>query len=87
MNKIIFHPGREIAIRIFDMRSTLSDFAKSINIPLSILYEISTEQREVTEEIATILSKAFNTSPEYWIEQQQAYDIYQMEKSIKNNLV
>ena len=87
MNKIIFHPGREIAIRIFDMRSTLSEFAESINIPFSTLYEISTGQRSVTEDIAMILSKAFNTSSEYWIEQQQAYDIYQMEKSIKNNLV
>ena len=83
MNKIIFHPGREIAIRIFDMQSTLSEFAESINIPFSTLYEISTGQRSVTEDIAMILSKAFNTSSEYWIEQQQAYDISQMEKSIE----
>ena len=84
MNKIIFHPGREIAIRIFDMRSTLSEFAESINIPFSTLYELSSEKRGITEDIATILSTAFNTTPEYWLEQQQAYDIYQREKSIES---
>jgi len=74
MSSPIFHPGRELAIRIFDMGYTLSEFANIINVSWSLIYEISSEQRSITDDIAVILAKAFDTTPEYWINKQHEYN-------------
>lgn len=80
MTSPIFHPGREVAIRIFDMGYTLSEFADIKNVSWLLFYEISSGERDITDEIAVILAKAFDTTPEYWIEQQQLYDCHHYEK-------
>ena len=74
------HPGREVAIRIFDMGLSLSQFARMIDVSNSRISEIAAEKRGITIDTAIKIAKAFGTSPEYWLDKQRSYDL-----SIKKN--
>jgi len=69
------HPGREVAIRIFEMGMSLSQFAKHIEVSNSRISEIASEKRGITVDTAIKIAKAFGTSPEYWLDKQQAFDL------------
>jgi addiction module HigA family antidote len=50
--------------------------AKRAGISSSVLDGLVNGQRKITVNIAWRLSKAFNTTPEYWLNLQQARDIW-----------
>ena len=75
------HPGREVALRIFDMGMNLSQFARHIDVSTSRISEIVAEKRGITIDTAIKIARAFGTTPEYWLDRQQAYDLFMKQKN------
>lgn len=75
-NRIPTHPG-EILLEEFlrPMGITQVAFARHIGIPLQRVNEIVNSKRGVTPESAWLFARALNTSPEFWMNLQMAYDL------------
>ena len=81
------HPGREVAIRIFEMGMSLSQFARHIDVSNSRISEIASEKRGITIDTAIKIARAFGTTPEYWLDKQQAYDLFIKQKKSEQQKV
>ena len=57
------------------MRLTQKALAAHIGIPVQRIKEIVRGKRGISAEIAWLLSGAFNTSPEFWLNLQASYDL------------
>ena len=77
----VTHPGREVALRIYEKGMSLSQFAKQLDVSNSRISEIASEKRSITIDTAIKLAKALGTTPEYWLDKQQAYDLSIKQKS------
>jgi addiction module HigA family antidote len=70
------HPGeilREDILPALDAPKT--KVAQALRISRQTLYKILDEKAPVTPSMALRLARAFGTSPEFWCNLQQAYDI------------
>ncbi|MGD0466332.1 MAG: HigA family addiction module antitoxin [Gammaproteobacteria bacterium] len=81
------HPG-EILREEFILLMGLSQnkLARSINVPPRRINEIVLEKRSITADTALRLAKFFGTSPDFWMNLQQEYDLEEKRKQIKNIL-
>ena len=77
----VTHPGREVALCIYEKGMSLSQFAKQLDVSNSRISEIASEKRSITIDTAIKLAKALGTTPEYWLDKQQAYDLSIKQKS------
>ncbi len=75
-NRIPTHPG-EILREDFliPLGQTQVALAQHLAIPLQRVNELVRGKRGVTPQTAWLLSQAFNTSPEYWLNLQANYDL------------
>ncbi|HEX5138443.1 MAG TPA: HigA family addiction module antitoxin [Planctomycetota bacterium] len=75
-NRIPTHPGkilREHFLR--PMKLSQVRLAAHLGIPLQRVNEIVRGRRGVTPETAWLLSQAFGTTPDFWINLQTAHDL------------
>jgi addiction module HigA family antidote len=72
------HPG-EILLEEFlvPMGITQVQLAAHIGVPTQRVNELVRGKRGVTPDTAWLLSKAFSTSPEFWLNLQSIYDLSQ----------
>lgn len=71
------HPGKildELYIKPLDLN--LEKLAERLMIARNTLYNIRTGNARITPFIAIALSKAFDTSPQLWLNLQQTYDLW-----------
>ena len=61
---------------------TVSALARDIGVPANRISEIVAERRHVTADTALRLSAALGTTPEFWLNLQQAYDLRNAEKEL-----
>jgi addiction module HigA family antidote len=75
-NRIPSHPG-EILLEEFlrPMRLTQVALARHIGVPLQRVNQIISGKRGITPATAWLLSRAFGTTPEFWVNLQAAYDL------------
>ena len=75
-NRIASHPGL-ILLNEFIAPLGLSQkaLANHIGIPVQRVNEIVRGKRGVSPDTAWLLSKAFNTSPEFWLNLQAIHDL------------
>jgi addiction module HigA family antidote len=75
-NRIPTHPG-EILRREFlePLGVTQVSFAAHIGVPVQRVNELIRGKRGVTPETAWLLAQALDTTPEYWLNLQAAYDL------------
>ena len=72
------HPGELLREEILPAAGlTQGELAKRLNISRRILSEIINERRSVNPDVAHRLARVFNTSPELWMNMQQAVDIWE----------
>ncbi len=78
------HPG-EILQRIFldDMGITQSGLANHLNWKPGKVNEIVNKKRGITAETALALADALKTTPEFWLNLQSNYDLWQAEQNHK----
>lgn len=58
---------------------TVSDLAATLGVSRKTLSKIVNERGAVTPDMALRLSKAFNTTPELWLNLQRNYDLWEAE--------
>lgn len=75
------HPG-EILKEDFmvPLNMTQMGVAKSLGVSFRTISEIVNQKRAISPEMALRLSKYFKTSPEVWLNLQNAYDLYKARK-------
>ena len=71
------HPG-EILLRQYlePLKITISDLAKVLGISRKTVSKIVNERGAITADMAIRLSRAFNTTPELWLNLQRNYDLW-----------
>lgn len=70
------HPG-EILLEEFmaPMDLSANRLAKALGVPANRVSEIVAGNRDMTAETALLLSAAFATTPEFWMNLQSAFDL------------
>ncbi len=78
-------PG-EILLKEFLVPLGISqvELAYRMNIPIQRINTIINGKRNMTAETAVLLSRALNTSVEFWMNLQVACDIYKAEKALEH---
>jgi antitoxin HigA-1 len=78
------HPGevlRELYLKPLDL--TVTAAADALSVTRKALSELVNAKSGVSVEMALRLSKAFGTTPEYWLTMQQNYDLVRARKKAK----
>jgi addiction module HigA family antidote len=71
------HPGGIIKRHYLEpLNLTISEVAADMGIARKTLSKIVNERGSVTPDMALRLAKAFNTSPELWLNLQMAHDLW-----------
>lgn len=72
------HPGELLRSEILPATGlTRSELARRLGISRSSLNEVINERRAITPDVAHRLARVFNTSPELWLNLQQAVDVWE----------
>lgn len=75
------HPGGILKRHYIEPLSlTISEIAKDIGVSRKTISKIVNEKSAITPDMALRLAKAFNTSPELWLNMQAKYDLWQAEQ-------
>ncbi len=71
------HPGGILKRHYIEPLSlTIAELAKTLGVSRKTLSKIVNERGSITPDMALRLSKAFNTTPELWLNLQQNYDLW-----------
>lgn len=87
------HPGALIRENIEGLREetgkpyTIDEVAKGLKTTRKTLSSIMNGRQGITPEMALKLAKAFNTSPEFWMNAQQNFDLAQARKRVNTKEV
>jgi len=75
------HPG-EVLLKEFlePLGMSQVDLANKIHVPIQRVNTLINEKRGVTAETAILLSRVLKTTPEFWLNLQSAYDLYEAEQ-------
>jgi addiction module HigA family antidote len=68
------------------MHLTQRDVAKGIGVPYQRINELVNGRRGVTPSTALRLAKFFNTTPDFWLNLQQRWDLYQANRNEQDAL-
>ena len=75
-NRTTTHPGEVLKEEFLaPLGITQLAFAQHIGVPLQRVNEIVRGKRSVTPETAWLLSQALGTTPQFWMNLQDAYDL------------
>ena len=81
-NREPIHPGRALKEYFLDpLDMTQTDLAQRMNVYVNRVNELINKKRGVTPETASMLAKIFDTSERYWLNMQNAYDLYRLRQS------
>jgi addiction module HigA family antidote len=71
------HPGEMIKeMYLKPLKLTVTSLAASLGVSRKTLSTIINERAGVTPDMALRLSRAFSTTPELWLNMQQAHDLW-----------
>lgn len=78
------HPG-EILLEEFIKPKGISqvELAKKLNVPIQRINTLINGKRGVTAETALLLSRVFGTTPEFWMNLQNSYDLFNAKIHLK----
>ena len=76
------HPGKIIKEDYLEpLTISIKDMALALGVSRKTLSKIINERGAITPEMALRLSRAFETTPELWLNLQKKYDLWQAENS------
>jgi addiction module HigA family antidote len=77
------HPGRLLKnIYLKDYNLSVSAFALKIGVSRNTASELVNCKQGISAEMALKLAKAFNTSAQFWLNGQQAYDLWHAKQRV-----
>lgn len=72
------HPGEMLALEFLaPLGMTQVELAERIGVPFQRVNQIVRRKRAVTPDTALRLARLFRTTPEFWLNLQQAWDLYE----------
>jgi len=84
MKRTPIHPGKIILEDYLKPLSiTIKDMAVTLEKKKKTLSKIINERGSITPDMALRLSRAFNTTPDLWLNLQKNYDLWQAEHASK----
>lgn len=77
------HPGEVLREMFLQERNlTITDLAKGIGVDRSNLSGVVNGKHGISPELAVKLSAAFGNSAQFWLNMQQAYDLFAAEQKV-----
>jgi addiction module HigA family antidote len=72
------HPGEILLTEFLEPNKlSQSELAKTMSVPIQRVNTLINGKRGITAETAILLSRALKTTPEFWMNLQNAYDLYE----------
>jgi addiction module HigA family antidote len=82
MARSAIHPGEHLAEAIDALGITAAQLARDITVPANRVTGILHFTRAITADTALRLGRTFGTSPEFWMNLQQIYELRRAEQEI-----
>lgn len=80
------HPGEFLMEILKEMNISQASFAKAIGVSPMRISHLIKKTRPVTAEMALLIGRAFNQSPQYWLNLQTSYDLKTAEATMSERL-
>lgn len=75
-NRVTTHPGEILKEEFLEpLGMTQVALAQHLHVPVQRINEIVRGKRGITPDTAWLLSQAFGTTPQFWMNLQNAYDL------------
>ena len=82
MPRTPIHPGEQLAQELRELGITAAELARQIDVPVNRITGIINGQRGITADTALRLGHWFGTSPQFWMNLQQQYELRLAEKEV-----
>lgn len=69
------HPGELLRGELQEIDVSLNELARALRVPMNRISAIVNCKRAITVDTAMRLARYFGTSPQYWLNLQNAYDL------------
>ena len=80
MPRPAIHPGEILAEELAELGVTATELSRQINVPPNRVTQIVRGRRAITGDTALRLGHWFNTSAQFWLNLQAAYDLRMAEQ-------
>jgi addiction module HigA family antidote len=80
------HPGEFLIEMLNELGISQAEFARAIGVSPMRVSHVVNHTRPVTAELALLFGRAFEQSPQYWLNLQAAYDLKAAEATIGKQL-
>ena len=81
------HPGKILKEEFLGpLKMSTYRLAKELGVPTPRIHDIVIQKRRITAETAVLLAKFFNTSEQFWLNLQDAYDIHRTKRRLAPKL-
>lgn len=80
------HPGAFLAEGLSELRLSQAEFARAIGVSPMRISHVIKGSRPVTAELALLFGRAFEQSPQYWLNLQRQYDLELAEQALGTRL-
>lgn len=75
MPRAPIHPGRHLADELHELGLSAAELARQIDVPVNRITAILNGTRGITADTALRLGHWFGTSPQFWMNLQQLYEL------------
>ena len=82
MARTPIHPGEHLAEELQELAMSAAELARNIEVPVNRITGIINGQRSITADTALRLGHWFGTSPAFWMNLQQLYELRVAEKAV-----
>jgi addiction module HigA family antidote len=74
------HPGEILLEDLKDCGISINGLARAIGVPPNRISQIANGKRDITADTAVRLAQYFGTSPQYWLNMQNHYDLRRIDQ-------
>ena len=82
MPRTPIHPGEHLAEELRELGITAAELSRQIDVPVNRVTGIINGQRGITADTALRLGHWFGTSPQFWMNLQQQYELRLAEQEV-----
>jgi antitoxin HigA-1 len=82
MPRTPIHPGEHLAEELRQLGISAAELARQVDVPVNRITGIINGQRGITADTALRLGHWFDTSPQFWMNLQQQYELRLAEEEV-----
>ena len=80
------HPGELLRDELDEIGVSLNELGRALRVPMNRISAIVNGKRAITVDTAMRLARYFGTSPQYWLNLQNAYDLEVAAEEIRERI-